>query len=97
MSTITDAVATEAALWGRVLEPADPGRSPEAARFLLRLRFPDEDVARMHELAAKARDGDLTTSERAELDIYEQVGHALSLMKSIARRALRATSSSSGQ
>jgi hypothetical protein len=80
---------SEAALWGRLLEPASEELSPEAARYILTLRFPQPDIERMHELAEKARVGTLTSSQRLEMDIYERVGHALSLMKSKARRVLK--------
>jgi hypothetical protein len=45
----------------------------------------------MHELAEKARAGTLTLEEHIEMDNYERVGHVLSLMKSKARKKLRAT------
>ena len=63
--------------------------SPEVARCILALQFPQADIDRMHELAAKARAGDLTLKERVELDNYERAGHVLSLMKSKARKTLR--------
>jgi hypothetical protein len=69
--------------------------SPEAARYILTLRFPPPDVGRMRELAEKARRGTLTPEEGLELDIYERVGYALSLMKSKARRALKRVSAAS--
>ena len=89
--TTTDPAATEtseAALWARLLDPAESDLSPEAAQYILGLRLPASDVNRMHQLAEQARAGDLSEPERAELDCYERVGHALSLMKSTARRAL---------
>jgi hypothetical protein len=85
-STTTE--ASEAALWARLLEPAESELSPEAARYILGLRFPESDVDRMRELADQARAGALSEPERVELDCYERVGHALSLMKSKARRVL---------
>ncbi len=79
---------SEAALWGRLLEPAEAVLTPEAAHHVIGLRFPQEDVDRMQVLAGKARAGELTADERHETEIYERVGHALSLMKSRARAAL---------
>jgi hypothetical protein len=79
----------EAALWGRLLDPVGPEPSPEAARYILSLRFPPPDVERMHELAEKARAGTLTVEEHVEMDNYERVGHLLSLMKSKVRKQLR--------
>jgi uncharacterized protein YnzC (UPF0291/DUF896 family) len=81
----------EAALWGRLLDPIGSEASPEAARYILSLRFPPPDIERMHELAEKARAGTLTVEEHVEMDNYERVGHLLSLMKSKARKKLRPT------
>jgi hypothetical protein len=89
MEAVSGDTGNEAALWGRLLDPADAALSPDAARYLLSIQFPASDVERMHELAAKAREVSLTPGERVELDIYEQVGHAVSLMKLRARQALR--------
>lgn len=86
--------ASEAALWERLLDPAGPELSSEAARYILDLHFPEPDVARMHSLAEKARESTLTLDEHIELDNYERVGHVLSLMKSRARRALKKAQSS---
>lgn len=81
--------SSEAAVWGRLLEPANTDLSVDAARYIVNLRFPQPDTHRMRELAEKARAGTLTATESMEADIYERVGHALSLMKSKARRALK--------
>ncbi|MEW6212035.1 MAG: hypothetical protein AB1631_27010 [Acidobacteriota bacterium] len=43
----------------------------------------------MRDLSEKARAGTLRSSERLEMDVYERVGHSLSLMKSKARRVLK--------
>ncbi|MBI1759975.1 MAG: hypothetical protein HYR56_00925 [Acidobacteria bacterium] len=87
----TSVISTsEAALWGRLFEPASAALSQEVARHLLNLCFPQADIERMHELAEKARKGTLTLEEHLELDSYERVGHVLSLLKSQARQALKA-------
>ena len=72
--------ASEAALWGRLLDPASADLSPDAARYILGLQFPQSDIDRMHVLAEKARAGALTLEEHIEMDNYERVGHVLSLM-----------------
>jgi len=89
VQTASTLSTSEAALWGRLLEPVGPELSPEAARYILTLSFPQPDIARMHELAEKARAGTLTLEEHIEADNYERVGHVLSLMKSKARKALK--------
>ncbi|MGE0131799.1 MAG: hypothetical protein AB7U82_27255 [Blastocatellales bacterium] len=85
----TPAGITEAALWGRLLDPVSADLSPEAARYILGLQFPQLDIDRMQELAEKARAGALTLEEHIEMDSYERVGHVLSLMKSKARKSLK--------
>jgi hypothetical protein len=85
----TSISASEAALWGRLLDPVSADLSPEAARYILGLQFPQSDMDRMHELAEKSRAGALTLEEHIEMDNYERVGHVLSLMKSKARKSLK--------
>ena len=77
------------ALWDRVIH-LDESISPTAARALLKLRFPPQDVARMQDLAAKARRGDLTESESAEIDAFERMGCLLDILHSKAQRVLGA-------
>jgi hypothetical protein len=70
--------------------------SVAAARTILHLEFPAEDKERMHELAAKARDGSLTAAEQEEIRNYERVGNLLALMKSKARQRLKSAARSNG-
>src|SRR5262245_35088776 len=79
----------ESAIWSRLLGPGTPALSPAAARAILEIDFPQADKDRMHELAAKARKGRLTTEEQGEVDSYGRIGSFLSTMKSKARVALR--------
>jgi hypothetical protein len=87
---------TEAAIWSRLLRPGRTALSVEAARSLLRLDFTQEDKERMHELAAKARDGLLSADEQDEIGNYERVGNLLALMKSRARQRLKKSSGING-
>lgn len=80
---------SEATLWGRLLDPESAAPSPVVAQYLLDLRFPQSDLDRMHELAEKAREGNLTLEEQIEMDNYERVGQVLSLLKSKARLSLQ--------
>ena len=96
MQTTDTTRATEGAIWSRLLRPESKALSLEAARSLLRLEFAPEDNDRMHELAAKARDGSLTNSEQEETRNYERVGNLLALMKSRARQRLKKASPSNG-
>jgi hypothetical protein len=96
MATILTEKATEGAIWSRLLQPESTTLSLQAARSILRLDFVQEDKDRMHELAAKARDGSLTTAEQEEIRNYERVGNLLALMKSKARQRLKKASHTNG-
>ena len=71
---------------GRVIRPEEVGWSVEAARAILDLGFPPDDVARMKDLAEMAQVGSLSAQEEGELENYRHVGRLLEIMKSRARR-----------
>jgi hypothetical protein len=96
MPTANSKPLTEATVWTRLLEPNKPSIPADVARFLLRLKFPRTEIERMHALAAKAREGTLTTAEREEIDIYGRVGSMLSILKSKARVSLKKSAKSNG-
>lgn len=77
------------AMWDRVIH-LEESISATAARALLKLRFPPQDVARMQTLAAKARRGDLTETEAVEMDAFEQMGCLLDILHAKVRRVLDA-------
>jgi len=79
----------EAEILSRVIAPEEPTLPPDTAKILLSFDFPEEDRARMEQLAEKAREGTLTPEEQAEIDCYERVGHFLSLLRSKARLSLK--------
>jgi hypothetical protein len=83
--------ASEVSIWERLLVPPGDELSPQKARLLLQLRFPEEDLRRMRGLSAKARAGTLNANEQADMDVYERVGHLVSILKSRARQVLRKT------
>jgi hypothetical protein len=78
----------EAEILTRVISPGDPSLGRQVAEAILALGFKPTDKQRMDVLAQKARDGTLSTDERAEADSYERIGHFVSLLKSKARRSL---------
>ena len=80
---------SEAAIWTRLIRPEQNDLSSDAARSLLRIEFTDEDKGRMHELALKAQEGSLSSSEQLEIDDYCRVGRLLDLMHSKARQSLK--------
>lgn len=87
---------TEHAIWNRLLEGKKPAFSPQVARAILALDFPQQDKARLRMLAAKAREGPLAPEEREQIDTYGRIGSVLSIMKSKARVSLRKALTSNG-
>lgn len=62
---------------------------PEAARFIQSIRLSEEDVDRLNELAAKAREGTLSPEEEVAIEEYRRVGRLLEMLKLKARIALK--------
>lgn len=87
MASVT--VPTEAAILRRVIEPEWGNWSRAAAESILNFRFPSPDVERMNLLAAKARAGDTSPAEQAELENYMRVGRLLESFQSKARLSLQ--------
>jgi hypothetical protein len=90
---MTPTGTSEVAIFGRILEPEQATLSAAAARAILALSFSQADQARMRQLSAKAQLRTLTPDEQDEINNYERAGHLLSLMKSKARRSLKARGS----
>ena len=84
-----------ATIFSRIFESSREGSSPELARYILELGFSTEDRARMRELAAKNRRGDISHQELEELDNYITAGDILAIWQSKARRALKQCQASS--
>jgi len=89
MATVTPSSKSEMAILRRVVDPARPYLSCEAARDILRLQFSKSDRRRMNLLAEKNRQGKLTAGEEEELDNFIRVGQTLGILQSKARRTLR--------
>ncbi len=85
----SEAANTEASILSRVVQFDQELLIPEAARLLLTFRFPQADLDRMHELAIKNQEGELTEAEQREMEAYRRVGRLLDLLSAQARRALR--------
>jgi hypothetical protein len=79
----------DAAILARLIRPDDDSLAPEAARALLDIRFTDSDLARIHELAVKNQDDDLTPADKADLESYLRISSFLDLMHAKARRSLK--------
>lgn len=63
--------------------------SAELAAHVLAMGFRAHDIARMNDLAARARAGTLTDAERSEADWYDVVCNLVAILHSKARLALR--------
>jgi len=79
---------TEASILARVIQSDERELSPEIARYLISIKLPPTDEARVNEPSAKARAGSLSESESSELDSYLHIGSLLGVMQSRARRVL---------
>ena len=80
-------VVSEADIWERIIRPR--GRmSKETARRIQALAFDETERARMHELAARNRRGQLSDDEEAEFDHFLRVGSLLTILKLRARKTL---------
>ena len=66
------------------------------ARYFLDLGFAESDQKRMHALAERRQNDQLTPDEEAELNAYRQVGFQIDLLKSKARRTLNVAPESPG-
>ena len=73
----TSAEISETAILSRVVCPEGEPLSREAAQWILQIRFPENDLARVQALKEKAMEGTLTAEEDQELEHYLQVGRLL--------------------
>lgn len=92
---ITQAPPQDSAILSRLFDAAPAAFSLEFAKYLSQLQFGSDDQDRMHELAAKARDGELNEAEQIEIESFERVGQILNIMQAKARIRLRQTEAES--
>ncbi len=79
----------DVAIFSRILQPKEGTLPVTAAQAWLKMTFPVADRERMKELSAKNQAGQLTSSERAEMDAFCRVARLLDIIHSKARRSLR--------
>jgi hypothetical protein len=79
----------EAAILSRVIRPDKDDLPAEQAKALLRFKFEQSDLDRLHELVVKNQDDDLTPAEKEELEGYLRISAFLDLMHAKARYSLR--------
>jgi hypothetical protein len=89
MPKVTEKKLSEAAILERLIAPKQGSLAPEAARSVLDLRFHPDDIRRMNDLAAKAREGSLSAAEQKLLASYERIGHLVNYLQAKARRSLK--------
>lgn len=80
---------TDADILTRIIDPAGNALSRSAAESFLELDFSVADKRRLKELAALAREGDLSEADRAAIDSYGRISSFLTILKSKARRSLK--------
>jgi hypothetical protein len=85
----------EAAIWARLIESQEGELTPEAAKYLLTLRFSDEDQARVQDLADRSQEGTLSEDDMSEFDRYLRVGNLLAVVQSKARLVIDRQAASS--
>lgn len=74
-----------------ILSRLELSLTPEGARDLAKIDFSFQDRERMRELLEKGSQGTRTPDEDMEAADFERLGHVFSMLKSIARRALKNT------
>ena len=90
MSTRTQAGGqAEVDILARLIRPERGDLTTEAAQALLRLKFEQEDLDRIHELLTRNQADALNPEEQAELEVYLRIGTFLDLMHAKASRAIR--------
>lgn len=81
--------ATHAELLRKVFDLPGRGLSQPLAESILSLDFPDSDADHIAELNAKANEGQLTESEREELEAYANIADLLAYWQLKARQTLK--------
>lgn len=77
-------------IFNSILAPEQGDLSPEHAKYVLALRFTEEEKDRCEELSYKAQDGTLTAEERHQLERFLMANSFLIALKAKARRSLEA-------
>ena len=78
----------EVTILARFLTSGGGPLSTALARYILQLTISERDKARMHELAVRNQEDDLTPAEKKEMHDFGKAATVLSILKSKARRTL---------
>jgi hypothetical protein len=79
-------------LFHRVIEPETGSMPVDLARYVKSLDFRPADPDRYEQLAAKARNAELSTEEADELDGFLHVDSLIGILRLKAERSLRSAS-----
>jgi len=88
---MTDRTTNEVAIWTGVINPDRDDMSPSEATAVLRWAFNDDAKLKMEELAERNGRGELSESEREELEAYVNVGQVVAILQAKARLSLKHT------
>ncbi len=78
----------EVTILARILGNENGQLPRDIARYVLDLNISERDKARMHDLAVRNQDDDLTPAEKEEMFAFGKAATLLSILKSKARRTL---------
>jgi hypothetical protein len=84
----TNGSQAEVAILARLLGNGEHPLPSTMARYILHLGFSEGDKARMHDLAQRNQEDQLSADEKDELIAFTKAGTILSILKSKARRTL---------
>lgn len=79
----------ESSILARMIDPRNGSVPRSLARQMLDLQFSDKDHARMRLLSQKANEGELSASEKRELENFISISHLLALLHAKARLSLK--------
>jgi hypothetical protein len=89
MNATPRSAASEVSILSRLLLNGRGGLTRELAQYLLRVGFTAEDKTRMHELAVKNQESQISPEELRELDGYVKAGDLLAILQAKARKLLQ--------
>jgi hypothetical protein len=78
----------EVTILARFLGNGDGPLPKDVARYILDLHVSERDKARMHDLAVRNQEVELTAAEKEEMHAYGKATTLLSILKAKARRTL---------
>ena len=85
---VQNTINTSASILARALGTGRQEMSLELATFLLAITLDPVDAKRADELAEKARNGTLTSSEQGEIEEYRRIGRVIEAIKLRARNVV---------